>query len=616
MPPACGNCIGLHEESGEPEGRDPKVITPSANAQYYEVFPNVVRSDGSEPYRLKVHLGRPVKRVYFPTPNHGNPLFKTDLSDDGKDGDEVAGDGTYTSSPLVTIVPDEALDYLTYSMETLHGLTFRGDAWCSIVEMDGSETNFAIGPSIGVIGPAKVTPVTRAGNDFQIASHLLNVRSSKPTAQNSLRGIGTTVTTDMRTTVKKVVGQVGDNYDFILLLSSTHAEYVPATSATNYVAGQHLHVRSSAQGTGMPQVNGSALYGSSGRLLGISFLDTGRRGIDMDTVVHEITHQWAAGISNASFGKLKSGSAHWHGYTNIGSLLGGLEWIPRSDGAGWMVNWNVFGGGNFRQMPAIERYFAGFCPPSEVGPLMAYDSTSTSPLDRAQNNIPILPEEIVANFSVDDLIAVHGKPLADVTEGQKHFNILFVVESVDRLLTPREMTFYNKLAEEFERLLPSSEPSPQLGSNWVPATRYFGKGVTLSTRLSGRDEDHDGLYDDWEMTYFGNTSQGGGDDPDQDGADNFTEMAYLSNPAHADARQGIRVYETAGHHCLEMTRFLPTLDYRMEINSGDPQQAWVQNNTGTWSGPHFRWKIPKTDIASGLAPKRMICRGRVTPAVP
>ncbi|MCW1923795.1 hypothetical protein OKA05_14605 [Luteolibacter arcticus] len=603
---------------GEAIGFGPQAIVAPANAQYYEVFPNVVRSDGSESYRIRVNLGRSARRVYFPYLTSNDPLFRTDFSDDGQNGDAVAGDRIYTSSPFVPVQLSPSFNYRSQPPgESLPGLTFVTCSTIHIVETDGSETSILTSPEVGVISSAGLTPLKTAGSDFQIASHLLNVRSSKPTFQNQLRGIGANNVAEMQATVKKVIGQVGDNYDFILLLSSMHAERTPAISTSaNYFAGMHIHAQSSSAGTGMPQINQPATYGSAGRLLGMSQIDTATRGIFMNNVLHELTHQWAAGISDASFGKLKRDPGHWHGFSNINSLVGGFEWVPRSDGPGWLVNTDSSGSQIVREMPAVERYFAGFCPPSEVGPLMAYDSTTTFPWDRGPAKIPILPEEIVANFSVEDLIAVHGKPVADVLEGQKHFNILFVVESVERFLTPREMTFYNKLAEEFERLLRPSEPSPRMMDNWVPATRFFGRGVTLSTRVSGWDQDLDGLYDDWETTYFGNLAQSSGGDPDRDGADNFSEMAYLSHPAHADLRRGVRAYETATHQCLETTRFLPTLDYRMEIYSGDPPQGWVRNNTGNWLGPHFRRKIPKADIASGAAGRRMICRGKVTAAAP
>jgi hypothetical protein len=377
------------------------------------------------------------------------------------------------------------------------------------------------------------------------------------------------------------------------------------------LGGLNIIVCNDVHGIGIPLFDDSALYGASGRLQGINLVDTGKRGITINNVLHEVTHQWAAFVSLAL--GLNSDSAHWHVYSNAGSIVGGFGWIPQPDGT-WMLDGEQTRG-RLREMPPLDRYLAGFLPGDGVGPLMVYDTNSKHPVLRLMDGDPIQPEEVVINIGVEDIVAIHGERVPGVMEAQRHFNVLFVIESVDRLLTDVEMTFYNLLGQEFERLLAPGTSSPILALNWVPSTRYFGQGITVSSRVGGWDEDEDGLFDDWERTYFGNLLPQANDDPDSDGLNHFEEMAYLCHPAYSDRARAVRVFQIANDVVFEITRFLPLLDYEMEIHTGNFEDPilWVVDTLGTVHGPHVRRMIGKADIATGLEPIRMFARGRVEP---
>ena len=56
----------------------------------------------------------------------------------------------------------------------------------------------------------------------------------------------------------------------------------------------------------------------------------------------------------------------------------------------------------------------------------------------------------------------------------------------------------------------------------------------LSLPVLAADTDNDGLDDDWENTYFEDTSYDGDDDPDFDGLDNEAEETAGSDPTKID----------------------------------------------------------------------------------
>lgn len=68
-----------------------------------------------------------------------------------------------------------------------------------------------------------------------------------------------------------------------------------------------------------------------------------------------------------------------------------------------------------------------------------------------------------------------------------------------------------------------------------------------------QDVDNDGLPDDWEALYLGETaaSSGADDDPDGDGHGNFEEYAYGSHPRDAGSRPWVRRAKVADSDGIE-----------------------------------------------------------------
>ncbi|MEP4079811.1 hypothetical protein [Haloferula sp.] len=602
---SCGTCL---EDRGVPGSLD--LVVPY-DSQYFEVVPSVVRSDGSQSFRIQVMPGRAVDRIYLSEPVACFSVSRTDFLDDGEDGDAVAGDGVFTSGLFTLIPPVHPLHYLRES-ESLDGVDYEDTGRFTIVESDGSETEFLGEPCVGILDPAiDLSSVIDSGERHQFSSHLLNLRNDDgPAAMNRLHLLGYWSYSDLKSFVQMIYEKVGDDYDFIVVLSTIRGEQLPKGSVRNSLTGLHVRTQNQIEGIGIEPFDSTALYGSEGRLKSVNLIDFGRRGIKINNVLHEITHQWSADL-DASLG-LMNGSPHWKVQSNVGSILGGIAWIPQ-EGGGWLLDPEQHRS-RVRRMAPLDRYLAGFIPASEVDPLMVFDDSSKIAVLRLLDGDPVLPEEVTTTVTAEDIVALEGDRIPLPLEAQRHFGVLFVVETVDRLLNAEEMTFYNRLARDFERLLsPSSEP-PIMGTNWMPATKYFGEGVSICSRVSGLDTDEDDLHDDWERSYFGNLSAQGGEDPDHDGATNFEELAYLGNPLVSDRRSPVRVYQTATHVSIESTRFLPTLEYRMESFEGafDGPGSWTPVTPSVALGPHERLEFLKADISDGTSPARFFARVRAS----
>ena len=438
-----------------PEAASAVFTVPSSDVQYYEVVPGVIPVDGSETFRVYVHLGRAVDAVYLDTTVSRFPVSRTTFLDDGTDGDLAANDGIYTSG--VFSYNTAAFSYpLTYITDVT-GINYASFGNVRIREADLTTVNkFNVNPKVGLIDPGLVptTDVATLSPDIQAASHFVNVRrTGPPSAQNALHNLGTS---DLSGLTQSIYSEIPDNYDFLILGSAMHGEKLGSSS--NFTAGAHHRVKNIASGIGIDPQDDTALYGSSsGRLMSINLIDTADRGNKINNVLHELTHQWSSFFD----GGLGLGQGHWDDFSNVGSILGGYEWIPQPDGS-WLVD-KDHKKSNLSRMALLDRYTAGFIEADAVPDILVYDQSTTHPETRAANDTPIQPGEIVTTVTIEDIIAVEGERLPSSTESQKHFNMLFVVESIDRLLTPSEMTFYNLLAREFERVLPPGEANPALG---------------------------------------------------------------------------------------------------------------------------------------------------------
>ena len=449
-----------------------------SSVQYVESFPSVIPADGTQKVRLRVSVGRPVQRVFLSTVASGASVSNVDLVDNGTNGDAVAADGIYTSREISITPPSLPLRYL-FGSQTFQGQSSFTIGGLSVTETNGSTAAMFTAPEVGLLDTGiQLTEVSPVSAEIQAASHVVNVRQNvSPASQDVLNSLRGASDGSLRSLTQKLYQSFPDRYDFIVAVSPTTGEFSNFLDSRNFTAGRHYRVQNAVSGIGQNLSDSTALYGSGGRLLSVNVVKPNSRGMHSNNILHEMTHQWGANL-NSSLGIALGG--HWNGYSSVGSILGGFKWALQPNGT-WLIE---SGPGKLKVMAPLDRYLAGFIPASEVPDLYVYNSNTKAPGFRQIDGDPIFPSEIVKTVTMNNITAIHGARSPSSGSAQKQFNTLFVVESVGRLLTQTEMTFYNRLAAEFERELSPSDPDPVIEQNWVPATRYFGPGTSISSSVA------------------------------------------------------------------------------------------------------------------------------------
>jgi hypothetical protein len=261
---------------------------------------------------------------------------------------------------------------------------------------------------------------------------------------------------------REFYGYYHDDYDFLQVV------YVePSYPANRY----HFAVRNSVDGIGETKFNSASVYGSAGKLQGITvfpvdfFFDPGETSFS-----HELGHQWVLFLKNSS-------------------LLPGPHW-PFSTMAHGVMGFNIAGsnvGGDFpydvtavtsttarltdapvtKEFSDFDLYLMGLLPASAVAPGIVVQGNPCSGC--------VLPSSTI---TINDVININGPRVPDAASAQKLFDVAVLVISRDRLLTDDEMAVLEYFAARGEATTP------------LPYTSGFGRGTTkpfyVATRGLGR----------------------------------------------------------------------------------------------------------------------------------
>ena len=442
--------------------------------------PGVIRNDGVDSFVIHVNTNGPVNGVtlnisqfYWNAPG-GQSLHS--LRDDGLGSDLVANDFVFTSEPITHNTNRTFPSHFRNDANSPEGIDQQFVGSVFIEELDSTVRQVHSSPYVGLLRSDVPLATTQTRSDDVVtSSHLVNLKTSEQYTQQFLRNA-----VDLSPLTQPIYDVVPDAFDFLMLFSANKLFSADGTDFRDGVAGRHKRVQVNYSGTGFSQYDNSDFYGSDGKLLSINVMDTLNRGLNGFNATHELLHQWSYGLSS-SFG-LGSG-VHPSPYSNIGSLLGGFQWIDNGDGT-FTINGDEGRADGATHVSPLGEYLMGLTDGQDIGTLMAYDTASTSVGIKIQLNEPITQDEIVSTVTLSDIQAVHGVRSPSPANSQRDFSIGFIVESHDRLLTPTEMTFYNILAERYTSDVPSGTPDYRVTtSNWTSIEPFFGNGTTWTSNI-------------------------------------------------------------------------------------------------------------------------------------
>jgi hypothetical protein len=287
-------------------------------------------------------------------------------------------------------------------------------------------------------------PILTIGPTVQISNHVINIWKPNLDLEHVLQ------TSTTSTITQQFYENFEDDFDFINLVFT-----LPSFPENR----SHFMVQNNVEGIGKGLFNNAAVYGSNGRLQGItlfpidSFFDLAEIA-----AVHELGHQW---INFLTLPILAPGSPHWP-ISSLARGVMGFSIPPTQQGGEFAFNLVPLPNGNFQlqqmeplgEFTDLDLYLMGLLPPHEVGSHIVF--VNQNQLDQLHNGGILLgPVETV---TVDDVIAKEGPRIPDSSVSQKLFRVATLIVTKERLLNKNEMEFFDHFAARGEatELLPFS----------------------------------------------------------------------------------------------------------------------------------------------------------------
>lgn len=223
-----------------------------------------------------------------------------------------------------------------------------------------------------------------------------------------------------------------DAFDFIAILTDFDYAMIQPDALAFYSG-----VKNDIEGIGIPIYDGTADYGSAGRLQGtidmgnLNALETdpAASGFSfiMTTLSHELLHRWAAFVSymdldgNVRTDLLGKDDSHWsYLLDSQGSVQYGGAWHDNGDGTFTALTCRKY-------FSDLDLYLMGLADKSEVAPMLLIQNPAIDPA--------ALPEEgatisgTASYVTIDQIIAAEGARTPSYAQSQKKFKIGYVLAS-------------------------------------------------------------------------------------------------------------------------------------------------------------------------------------------
>ncbi len=377
----------------------------------YLFTPPVVPETQVESVRFEVTvIGNPPS-VVFEYSGADRPMF-----DDGTNGDQVAGDGTWT----IMFTASEILS------RNVPSRVFRPFIGFLRVEGGGRFNVFAE-VWTSEIGLREIRPVKGGG---QQTDYIVNYTATRDQLMNF----------DRRVWAQRFYQTYGDNFDFINFVLA------PGRRGNR----NHVHVSNSVHGIGVSIFDATADYGSGGRLKGVNyypitfFYDGGEKAFN-----HETGHQWVNFLANTPF---SAGRPHWPrgsvagnvmGFSQAGGVGGDFPYTFTPNGSGGYVvgQSNTI---NLSTFNSMELYLMGLIPPEEVGEFFVLaDQSQTVTVGQT-----LQPSEVMPAL-ISHVLSTYGPRVPASTQSQKDFRVATIVIS-EQLLDAHAISLYDYFARRTE----------------------------------------------------------------------------------------------------------------------------------------------------------------------
>lgn len=303
--------------------------------------------------------------------------------------------------------------------------------------------------------------IAQLATDAQATPRVLNIHDPSPGSRFDLAKYS-----------KRLYELYGDEFDFVNVVH---------TRATRQNRS-HLVVKNAVQGIGLPLVNQAALYGSAGRLLGITEFPVGTFfDLASESFSHETGHQWINSLRQPPLGP--NSGAHWPYSTLATGIMGfsvaggqggtfafGIEHV---DGDRYRLTAPAPGGKRFED---IDLYLMGLLPTERVQPAVVF-------VDQRAQSMTMGAVLQGVRVTVQDVMAGHGARVPDAASSKKDFTVGTIVVSHDRLLEPHELAFFEHMASRAELrgpMLVSEGLVTRMQNPWYVATRGLS---TMDARM-------------------------------------------------------------------------------------------------------------------------------------
>lgn len=431
------------------------------SVSYHSFEPPVLTAGGpAQVLFLAEVTGDPSRVTLDFSPGQVGAATPIDLHDDGRDGDRVAGDRVYSvllpsANILNATKADDVHRVFVGFLNLFNGTTsvFRGNIFTDVYTSEAGRY-----------------PIAQLSPTIQATTRLVNIHDPAYFTSG-----------DIARVTREFYRWFGDDYDFFDIV------YHPA----RFQNRTHFRVKNEVDGIGISRTNNTAVYGSSGRLAGISqfpipgYFDGAENGH-----IHELGHQW---INYLGFAPFAVGIPHWPVSSMAGGVMGFS--IGGTGGQGGTFACNVVDqNGTIVLNPRpnepvyndLELYLMGLLPPDQVRQQVVFVDEA-GVLSRGCSGQTYTGA--VTRVSAQDVIARYGSRNPPAGQAPARFRVATILVTRDGLAPREAMWLYSWFVDRAEWRAPvpiHSGFAKQIGMPFYVAT---GRRATLDMRVALAEPD-------------------------------------------------------------------------------------------------------------------------------